>query len=128
MNDTPAGIGLLYTFPSIYQMLRGSIIIFSGGLSVVFLKRKLYAYNLLGVSFPPPLSSSLPLSYTPTTYTTTECSFDIAGDPDHDVWVGGGGGGVAAGGPGVGGQREQGPLRQYPRRSRTVRQRRSVHR
>lgn len=31
-------------------MLRGSIIIFSGILSVIFLKRKLYAYNWLGVS------------------------------------------------------------------------------
>lgn len=35
---------------SVYQMLRGSIIVFSGVLSVIFLKRKLYINNWLGMA------------------------------------------------------------------------------
>jgi len=49
IGTTLAGIGLLYTYASIAQMLRGSIIVFSGILSVIFLKRKFYAYNWLGI-------------------------------------------------------------------------------
>eukprot|EP00026_Physarum_polycephalum_P009519 Phypoly_transcript_09645.p1 GENE.Phypoly_transcript_09645~~Phypoly_transcript_09645.p1 ORF type:complete len:343 (+),score=25.92 Phypoly_transcript_09645:72-1100(+) len=49
IGTTLAGIGLLHTLTSVYQMLRGSIIIFSGILSVFFLKRKLFTYNWLGI-------------------------------------------------------------------------------
>lgn len=40
-GTTLAGIGLLYVAASVWQMLRGSIIIFTGTFSVIFLKRKL---------------------------------------------------------------------------------------
>lgn len=42
-------IGLLYVSASIWQMLRGSMIIFGAIISVTALGRKLYAYNWLGV-------------------------------------------------------------------------------
>eukprot|EP01095_Lingulamoeba_sp_RSL-Kostka_P017574 TRINITY_DN9236_c0_g1_i1.p1 TRINITY_DN9236_c0_g1~~TRINITY_DN9236_c0_g1_i1.p1 ORF type:complete len:436 (+),score=93.05 TRINITY_DN9236_c0_g1_i1:37-1308(+) len=45
-----SAIGLVYTPASIYQMLRGSIIVFSGILSIIFLKRKLFAFNWLGMA------------------------------------------------------------------------------
>jgi len=38
-------IGLTLTDASVFQMLRGSVVIFTGILSVVFLKRKLYAFQ-----------------------------------------------------------------------------------
>ncbi|XP_041353589.1 solute carrier family 35 member F6-like [Gigantopelta aegis] len=44
-----AGIGLLYVDASVWQMLRGSIIIFAGILSKIFLKRKLQAIHWLGM-------------------------------------------------------------------------------
>ncbi|ELR16647.1 uncharacterized protein ACA1_088940 [Acanthamoeba castellanii str. Neff] len=50
IGTTLGGIGLLYTYASVFQMLRGSIIVFSGILSVLFLKRKLYFYNWLGIT------------------------------------------------------------------------------
>ncbi|KAJ5068511.1 hypothetical protein M0811_02444 [Anaeramoeba ignava] len=42
-------IGLLWIPASIWQMLRGSMVVFSAIFSVVFLKKKLYLYNWLGV-------------------------------------------------------------------------------
>jgi drug/metabolite transporter (DMT)-like permease len=45
-----AGIGLLWVNASVWQMLRGSIIIFSGILSVLFLKRRLLPYRWLGMT------------------------------------------------------------------------------
>jgi len=42
-------IGLLYVSASIWQMLRGSMIIFGAIISVTALGRKLYGYNWLGV-------------------------------------------------------------------------------
>lgn len=38
-------IGLLYTPVSIYQMTRGALVLFVGTLSVLFLKRRLFAYQ-----------------------------------------------------------------------------------
>ena len=43
-------VGLALTDASIFQMLRGSVIIFTAALSVVFLKRRLYAYNYVGIA------------------------------------------------------------------------------
>ncbi|KER22577.1 hypothetical protein T265_09374 [Opisthorchis viverrini] len=42
-------IGLLFVDASIWQMMRGSLIIFAGILSVIFLKRKLYVYHWFGM-------------------------------------------------------------------------------
>ncbi|ESO96502.1 hypothetical protein LOTGIDRAFT_159919, partial [Lottia gigantea] len=44
-----AGIGLLYVDASVWQMLRGSIIIFAGILSKIFLKRKLVLKHWCGM-------------------------------------------------------------------------------
>lgn len=45
------GIGLVYCAPSIWQMLRGSIIIFTGLLSWIFLKRKLKPFRWFAICF-----------------------------------------------------------------------------
>jgi len=42
-------IGLLLTYPSVYQMLRGMIVVFTGIFSWLFLKRKLYSFHILGM-------------------------------------------------------------------------------
>ncbi|EER06373.1 conserved hypothetical protein [Perkinsus marinus ATCC 50983] len=42
-------IGLVYTPVSVFQMLKGSILIFSAALSVLFLHRKMYRHNWAGV-------------------------------------------------------------------------------
>ncbi|XP_014673562.1 PREDICTED: solute carrier family 35 member F6-like isoform X2 [Priapulus caudatus] len=46
-----AGIGLVYVNASVWQMLRGSIVIFTSILSVVFLKRRLRWVHWVGVAF-----------------------------------------------------------------------------
>lgn len=47
--STMMNIGLLMTSASVYQMLRGSVIIFTSIASVVFLKRKLKAHHWIGI-------------------------------------------------------------------------------
>lgn len=42
-------LGLALTDASVFQMLRGSVIIFTSALSVIFLKRKLYKFHWLGI-------------------------------------------------------------------------------
>merc|ERR1712228_905949 len=42
-------IGILYIPASIWQMLRGSDLVFAVLLSIVFLKRKMFAFNWLGL-------------------------------------------------------------------------------
>ena len=49
LGTTLSGIGLLWVPASIWQMLRGSIIIFAGLLSVLFLKRTLGAQKWFGI-------------------------------------------------------------------------------
>jgi len=48
-GTTLAGIGLLYTYASVYQMLRGSIIVFGGLLRVTVLKSKLLPNQWVGI-------------------------------------------------------------------------------
>jgi len=48
LGTTFSGIGLLWVDASVYQMMRGSIILFTGGMSMVFLKKKMYGFNFLG--------------------------------------------------------------------------------
>ena len=43
-------VGLLYTPVSIYQMTRGALVLFVGAFSVLFLRRRLWFYQL--VHFP----------------------------------------------------------------------------
>jgi len=42
-------LGLTMTYASVFQMLRGSVVIFTGALSVIFLKRKLMPFHWLGM-------------------------------------------------------------------------------
>jgi drug/metabolite transporter (DMT)-like permease len=42
-------VGLNLTHASVFQMLRGSVILFTGIFSVVFLGRKLYAFHWIGM-------------------------------------------------------------------------------
>ena len=42
--------GLSMTYASVFQMLRGSVVVFTGILSVIFLKRNLRAYHWLGMA------------------------------------------------------------------------------
>jgi len=44
-------VGLNLTYASVFQMLRGSVVIFTGIMSVVFLKRKLQAAQWIGMVF-----------------------------------------------------------------------------
>ena len=48
-GTTLSGIGLLYIYASVWQMIRGSIIIFTGLLSIMFLGRKLSAIHWAGM-------------------------------------------------------------------------------
>ncbi|KAK0042295.1 solute carrier family 35 member F6-like isoform X1 [Biomphalaria pfeifferi] len=49
LGTSLAGIGLIYVDASVWQMLRGAIIIFAGILSKIFLKRKLKPIHWLGM-------------------------------------------------------------------------------
>eukprot|EP01098_Paradermamoeba_levis_P009216 TRINITY_DN3823_c0_g1_i1.p1 TRINITY_DN3823_c0_g1~~TRINITY_DN3823_c0_g1_i1.p1 ORF type:complete len:401 (-),score=103.01 TRINITY_DN3823_c0_g1_i1:69-1271(-) len=49
-GSTLSGVGFLWIWPSVWQMLRGSIIIFTGIFSIVFLKRKLLPYHWAGMT------------------------------------------------------------------------------
>merc|ERR1719203_2355648 len=44
-----ACVGILYIPASIWQMLRGSSLVFAVLLSIVFLKRKMWAFNWIGL-------------------------------------------------------------------------------
>ncbi|CAD7970984.1 unnamed protein product [Amoebophrya sp. A120] len=48
-SSTLSFIGLLHISASVWQMLRGSMVVFSGILSVLCLKRHLFAYNWAGI-------------------------------------------------------------------------------
>ncbi|CAG8522342.1 7524_t:CDS:2 [Racocetra persica] len=57
MGTTFMNVGLIYTSASVYQMLRGAVVLFTGTFSVVFLRRRLLPYHwfslilvVLGVS------------------------------------------------------------------------------
>ncbi|CCL98945.1 uncharacterized protein FIBRA_00953 [Fibroporia radiculosa] len=54
-GTTLMNVGLLYTPVSIYQMTRGALVLFVGVLSVVFLRRRLWLYQLSIPSVSPPL-------------------------------------------------------------------------
>ncbi|CAG8474364.1 1403_t:CDS:2 [Ambispora leptoticha] len=89
LGTTLMNVGLIYTSASVYQMLRGAVVIFTAAFSIIFLKRTLYAFHwasiflvVLGVTivglssvlFPPrkPSDSNL------TTITKTEGISDAA--------------------------------------------------
>jgi len=42
-------VGLVYTYASVFQMMRGSVVIFTGIMSYFFLGRKLRSFHLLGM-------------------------------------------------------------------------------
>jgi drug/metabolite transporter (DMT)-like permease len=48
-GTTLMNVGLFYTDASVYQMLRGILVVFNGILAVVFLKQKLYPHHWLGI-------------------------------------------------------------------------------
>lgn len=78
-----SGIGIMYTPASVWQMLRGTSVIFCALLSVVFLKRQLYAFNWIGVFLVSfglvlvGLSSVLGDADQPQTRTTSELIFGL---------------------------------------------------
>ena len=47
---TLSAIGLLWTYASVYMMLRGSLIVFSAIFSILIFKRRLYAFHWIGIS------------------------------------------------------------------------------
>jgi len=51
LGTTIAGVGLIYTYASVWQMLRGSIVIFTAMLSKCFLGRSLEIYQYVGLTF-----------------------------------------------------------------------------
>lgn len=57
-------VGLLYTPVSIYQMTRGALVLFVGALSVIFLRRRLWLYQLSFAMLP---THSAACSITPRT-------------------------------------------------------------
>jgi drug/metabolite transporter (DMT)-like permease len=50
IGSSLSGVGLLFIPPSVWQMLRGSLIVFSAILSVIFLKRKLVLLHWIGIA------------------------------------------------------------------------------
>lgn len=44
-------VGLNMTFASSFQMLRGAVIVFTGIFSIIFLKKKLLAWEWIGIGF-----------------------------------------------------------------------------
>lgn len=50
-------VGLLYTPVSIYQMTRGALVLFVGVLSVIFLRRRLWLYQLVLFVYPPSVTN-----------------------------------------------------------------------
>lgn len=51
LGTTFGGIGLVYCTASVWQMLRGSIIVFTGVLSWLFLKRKMLPFRWVAITF-----------------------------------------------------------------------------
>lgn len=49
-GTTLMNVGLLFVVASIYQMTRGALVLFVGAFSVIFLKRKLYAYHWVSLA------------------------------------------------------------------------------
>ncbi|KAF6778685.1 hypothetical protein AHF37_01428 [Paragonimus kellicotti] len=49
LGTTLAGIGLMFVDASIWQMMRGSLIIFAAVLSIIFLKRRLFGFHWTGM-------------------------------------------------------------------------------
>ncbi len=48
-STTLLNVGLVYTYASVFQMLRGSLVIFNGILSIIFLKQRLYFHHWGGI-------------------------------------------------------------------------------
>ena len=46
---TLLNLGLYYTYASVFQMLRGTLVVFAGAFTVVLLKRRLRSHNYLGI-------------------------------------------------------------------------------
>jgi len=48
-GTTLLNVGLIYTYASVYQMLRGIVVVFNAIFSVIFLKAKLFYHHWIGV-------------------------------------------------------------------------------
>ncbi|CAG8592375.1 4856_t:CDS:2 [Ambispora gerdemannii] len=87
-------VGLIYTSASVYQMLRGAVVIFTAAFSIIFLKRILYTYHwislflvVLGVAivglssalFPPTKPSDFTDNYDLTIKKTSDATAALIG-------------------------------------------------
>ena len=48
-GTTLLNVGLFYTYASTYQMLRGTLVLFAGGFTMLVLRRKLFIHHILGM-------------------------------------------------------------------------------
>ncbi|KAK9801947.1 hypothetical protein WJX73_008800 [Symbiochloris irregularis] len=46
---TMLNVGLFYTFASVFQMLRGTLVVFAGFLTIIILKRRLHSHHWMGI-------------------------------------------------------------------------------
>ncbi|WIA13396.1 hypothetical protein OEZ85_006976 [Tetradesmus obliquus] len=49
MGTTLMNVGLIYTYASTYQMLRGTLVLFAGTFTILILRRQLFIHNWLGM-------------------------------------------------------------------------------
>ncbi|KAL0476996.1 hypothetical protein AKO1_006358 [Acrasis kona] len=49
LGTTLMNVGLFYTDASVYQMLRGILVVFNAILAIIFLKQKLYPHHFIGI-------------------------------------------------------------------------------
>eukprot|EP00887_Chlorella_sp_A99_P001474 scaffold8.g1474.t1 len=96
-GTTLLNLGLFYTYASVFQMLRGTLVIFAGALTIVLLKRRLHLQHWRA---PRPLPFGMVLicagaALVGASSIIYDCAKPGGGGTDHAAAPGGGGGGGA---------------------------------